>query len=416
MTLLIISPDYLSHYNPLSVLGTATAAAGDRVVVATGEGLRDRVLEDGFGWEPLALGPASNQGITTVDPAIQRFLEATKNGPLATIAHQATERERDLLWQPERVTVDIDTLLESVNPSQVIVDHVSFGSTLALYASGRAFGTLVPGHPTQLPVGDERYGIPPEWPTALRPSDEALAAVEAIADRVTTAFTERWNSALAAIGSDRPPVDDALRVHGDYVLYNSVASLQAPNRQERLPPNHEFVGPLVQDTATNELGSCLERWSSRPLVYVALGTFLSARSDVLARVANGLRRLDVRGAIAMGSTPLERLGRLPDDWLIAPTLPQPALLARADVAIHHGGNNSVQESLAAGARQIVMPFSTDQFANAADLEQRANATVLAPNSTSSFDIAAAVCAALTAQAPEPIPARQPTALLEAING
>ena len=62
------------------------------------------------------------------------------------------------------------------------------------------------------------------------------------------------------------------------------------------------------------------------------------------------------------------LGPIPDDWIVAPTLPQVAMLRGADLAIHHGGNNSVQESLAAGVRQLVLPMSTDQFANAADLE------------------------------------------------
>lgn len=416
MTLLIISPDYLSHYNPLSVLGRAAAAAGERVVVATGDGLRERVRGDGFDWEPLALGPASNPGIAAVDPAMQRFLRATERGPLATITHQATERERDLLWQPERVAADIDVLLAKVNPTQVIVDHVSFGSTLALYASGRSFVTLVPGHPTQLPVGDERYGIPPEWPTPFRPSKAVMTEVEVVVDRVTATFTDRWNQALDTIGSNRPPVEDALRVHGDRVLYNSVASIQAPDRQRRLPMNHGFVGPLVRCERISQLESWAGGAKRRPQVYVALGTFLSARSDVLVRIAGGLRQLDVQAAIATGSTPSDRLGQVPADWLVAPTLPQTALLDGADVAIHHGGNNSVQEALATGCRQIVMPFSTDQFANAADLEQRADAAVLDPNRASSSDIANTVCAAVSAQTPDSVPASRQETIVESIYG
>jgi UDP:flavonoid glycosyltransferase YjiC (YdhE family) len=55
------------------------------------------------------------------------------------------------------------------------------------------------------------------------------------------------------------------------------------------------------------------------------------------------------------------------------------MLKYADLAIHHGGNNSVQECLGAGVRQIILPFSTDQFANAADLERVDVATILDPN-------------------------------------
>ena len=86
-------------------------------------------------------------------------------GPFPTIRHQALARERDLLWNPERVAGEICELCAELDPDDVLVDHVSFGSTLAMYATARPFVTLVPGHPSQLPVGAERYGIPPRWPT-----------------------------------------------------------------------------------------------------------------------------------------------------------------------------------------------------------------------------------------------------------
>src|SRR5690606_34226263 len=83
----------------------------------------------------------------------------------------------------------------------------------------------------------------------------------------------------------------------------------------------------------------------RRLVYVALGTFLSQRGDVLARLAEALRSLDVRVALATGATPVDQVGPVPDHWWVAERLPQVALLAHASVAVNHGGNNSVQEAL-----------------------------------------------------------------------
>ena len=58
------------------------------------------------------------------------------------------------------------------------------------------------------------------------------------------------------------------------------------------------------------------------LVYVSLGTFLSARGGVRATVAAGLRQLGVRAAIATGLTPPSRLGAVPEDWIVATRLPQ----------------------------------------------------------------------------------------------
>ena len=197
----------------------------------------------------------------------------------------------DLLWEPERVMRAIAALHRDLKPDQVLVDHVSFGSTLAMYALGESFMTLVPGHPSQLPVGHERYGIPAEWPECLQPDPVQLSDVEQLADTVTAAFTERWNTALAAVAPERPPVADAFRVHGHRVLYNSVSSYHSPVRSAALTSDHRFVGPLVREEALPEsLASWRHKKDQRPQVYVALGTFLSHRVDVLTRVAEALRK------------------------------------------------------------------------------------------------------------------------------
>lgn len=417
MTLLVISPDFASHYGPLAALAGPVRQSGRRVIVATGPNLRSRVEADGFEYRRLQLGAGSNAGIVECDPGIVRFITATHEGPIATIRRQALDRERDLLWQPERVATEIGELCAELEPERVLVDHVSFGSTLGMYATGRPFVTLVPGHPSQLPVAGERYGVPAIWPSKIRPDAVHLAELNALVDRVTQAFTDRWNSALASVAPARPAIQDAFRVHGDLVLYNSVSALQAPSRAIELPDRHRFVGPLVrQEELPASLCGWSERQGRRPQVYVSLGTFLSHRGDVIAQIAEALRRVDARAAIALGMTPVEMLGRLPSDWIVAPQLPQVAMLRASDLAIHHGGNNSVQEALAAGVRQLVLPFSTDQFSNAADLERIGAAHVMAPNRACGSDLVDQICSSL-ASSPHPAAARlEPAELTTALFG
>ena len=161
-----------------------------------------------------------------------------------------------------------------------------------------------------------------------------------------------------------------------------------------------------------------QRWSeradNRPQGYVALGTFLSHREDVLVQIVDALRRMSVRAAVAVGAMPIATLGDVPPDWIVAPQLPQVAMLRSADLIIHHGGNNSVQEGLAAGVRQLVLPFSTDQFANAADLERTGAAAVLAPNDMSTAELAGEIKAALAAPRPEPMPPLSTDQLVSAV--
>ena len=122
---------------------------------------------------------------------------------------------------------------------------------------------------------------------------------------------------------------------------------------------------------TEEPDAEVEDWLARdgaPVAYVSLGSFLSVRGDVLARVAESLAGLDVRVALASGSTPPEELGPVPASWLVRAELPQVTLLGRAALAVSHGGNNSVTEAMTAGVPMLLLPLSTDQFAGAAAVE------------------------------------------------
>jgi MGT family glycosyltransferase len=141
------------------------------------------------------------------------------------------------------------------------------------------------------------------------------------------------------------------------------------SRTAALPTGHAFLGSALRaEDAGPEAAAWLEREADRPLVVVSFGTFLSARGDVLARVAGALRGLDVRVALATGATPSSTLGPIPNDWYVRPHLPQVAMLRRAAVFVTHGGNNSVTESAALGVPMLVLPFSTDQFDGAAAIE------------------------------------------------
>jgi zeaxanthin glucosyltransferase len=169
-------------------------------------------------------------------------------------------------------------------------------------------------------VGDEVYGFPPAWPAAFEPEEDDLDELRALCERV-----------VPLRGEAVADVQDWIDQGGD------------------------------------------------PIVYVSLGSFLSVRGDVLARIAAALRDLDVRVALATGSTDPAELGDIPADWLVRPFLPQVTLLGHADLAVTHGGNNSVTEAATAGVPMLVLPLSTDQFAGAAALEDAGLGLALAPN-------------------------------------
>ncbi|HQG69089.1 MAG TPA: glycosyltransferase [Rhodoglobus sp.] len=398
MTLLIISPDYASHLLPLATLGTAWRDAGERVVVATGPATASIVESFGFERVNLQLGKGSNPGVIRAedqprgeDDALRGFFDATRQGMIATLAFQAEARLSDLMWEPVRVAREVLAVVASVRPDSIIVDHLAFSARLALVAGGVAYADVVLGHPTALPVGDEVYGYPPEWPAAFSPSVDELAALRELCVRVSESFTAEWNAALAELAPHVPPSRSAFGEHGELLLLNYPAELSPPERTALLPI-HEFLGSAVRDEPTDPE---VEAWlaaSDEPFVYVSFGSFLSVRSDVLTRVARALEQLGLRVALATGSA--DDLPELPPHWLVRGFLPQVTLLKRAAAAVTHGGNNSVTEAATFGVPLVVLPFSTDQFAGAAAIERSGWGVALAPNTATVDELAAAIAAVL----------------------
>ena len=127
---------------------------------------------------------------------------------------------------------------------------------------------------------------------------------------------------------------------------------------------------------------------SRPRAYVSLGSFLSARTDVLERIADAIQALGWDAVIATGAVRPQSLATTPPGWVVDEHLPQVAALKACDVVVCHGGNNTVTEALTAGLPVLAAPFSTDQFAGAEDLRRSGLGDVIDPAAATGDEIAA----------------------------
>ncbi len=404
MTLLVISPDYASHLLPLATLATAWRDAGDRVVVATGPATASIVASFGFDRVDLQLGRGSNPGVIRAeeqvraeDESLRGFFDATRRGMVETLRYQADQRSADLLWEPLTKAEQTLRVVDAVRPDAVLVDHLAYSARLGLQAGGVPYADVVLGHPTALPVGDEVYGYPAAWPAAFDADLQQLASLRARCVDVAASFTRAWNTALLRLDPSAQAVADAFAAHGPQVLLNYPAELHTDARTSLLPTGHVFLGSAVRpEEVPPDVAAWIADEDPRPIVYVSFGSFLSARGDVLATVAEALRPLEVRVALAFGVTDPAMLGAVPQSWLVREYLPQVSVLRRAAVVVTHAGNNSVTEALTFGVPLLALPFSTDQFAGAAALVSAGVGVALAPNTVSLGALREAVAGMLDA--------------------
>ena len=387
MIVLVVVPDYASHWYPMSAVAGTLHLRGHRVIVATGRALAPLVAAAGLEHVELTLGSGSNAGVRPSgrESEIEAFLAATREGMIATLTYQAERRRQDLLWEPRSVAARLGDIIAGTAPDSVLVDQLAFNATAALRGLHVPFLSFLPGHPCQLPGPGEPFGFP-----ALRPpgfaTEPALRSLRELCTRVASEFTAAYNAATTALDPTAAPLDDAFAAGGTLgTLVNYPRQIGA--HRSRLP-HASFLGSCIRGEEPSPLFESLaRRQRSRPRVYVSLGSFLSARSDVLQRIADAIQSLGWDAVMATGVARPRLLDSTPAGWVVEEQVPQVAALQACDVVVCHGGNNTVTEALTAGLPVLAAPFSTDQFAGAEDLRRGGLGDVIDPSAATSDEIA-----------------------------
>ena len=395
MIVLVVVPDYASHWYPLSAVAEALRARGSRVVVATGRTLAPLVAADGHEHVELTLGSGSNAGVrpSGADAELNAFFAATREGMIATLRYQAERRRHDLLWEPQAVAEQLRRIVETVTPDTVLVDQLAFGATAALRGLRVPFLSFLPGHPCQLPAQGETFGYPEVRPPGFAPSTAALLSLKELCADVASEFTAAYNAVTSELDSAAAPLADAFGAGGTLgTLVNYPGQIGAYG--DRLP-FARFVGSCIRSEAPDRAFARLaHEHRERPRAYVSFGSFLSARADVLQRITEALRTLGWDAVIATGATDPQALGTLPSSWVVRGHLPQVAALEACDIVVCHAGNNTVTEALTAGLPVLAAPFSTDQFAGAEDLRRAGLGDAIDPAATTADEIAAVLTSML----------------------
>ena len=236
-------------------------------------------------------------------------------------------------------------LVERVRPDHVIVDHLAFSARLGLSRHRRpARGRRPRDTPRRCTVGDEVYGYPPAWPSCLR----------------ARAGGARGPAPLVRRGPGR--------VHRPVERRAVRARPRCQPQRRRLRRDRRGPAPQLSRTAAPPrahrpaAATCLPwlrrahraagRRGGRPGSPGAAPRSPTSASGASSRSGVTCSRVSPRRCASSTSgspwrpapPPRTTSARSPRRGWSGGVLPQVTLLARARLAVTHGGNNSVTEA------------------------------------------------------------------------
>ena len=126
-----------------------------------------------------------------------------------------------------------------------------------------------------------------------------------------------------------------------------------------------FIGPSVYDRKEEDFPLL-----SKPVIYISLGTILKGAEMFFRACMDAFKNENVAVVMSVGRNfEIAKLGTLPDNFIVKNHIPQIAVLKQASLFITHGGMNSVSEAFVYGVPMLVIPFVSDQPANARQVEK-----------------------------------------------
>lgn len=399
----VVSPPFMSHARPLSVLAGALGLQGADVHFACAPAFEDLARQAGVGFVPLSVTRNANTGVAEATQQdaqeaarLREFLDATREGAVSALLAQARHRRADMLADPDGVFDALRSIDRELRPDWYVVDQLSYPVTLALHCLGLPYASFCPGHPSYvLADPDALFGVPYDWPDVLRPAPGRLRELRTAARQNDESFTALFEAFARRRAPSRPAPGRAFALSSPHAVVHAYPSFpwlpKPPQGPARLYTGHMAADPDPLD-AEWEARLRRLRGNGGRLVLVALGTFLSARDDVLRTIVTGLLdgTRDVSVVVAAGERTAALADLAGDRVEVARSVPQRALLDHVDAMVHHGGGNSFTECLRAGVPAVVLPFSSDQFSVARDAERSGAGVVLDPNTLSPAEVPAAL--------------------------
>ena len=209
---------------------------------------------------------------------------------------------------------------------------------------------------------------------------EKLELIEKTLTETQRMFTDIFNQILSKYKKGHEKVTNAFRLVSDHAVVYNYLDFKGNQEEIRAFPSRIYMGHAFEEKLLSP--KWLERVNRQKMkILITLGTFLSAREDVMKKLIIGCKKYhpDAVLYVSAGKHVETLRPYLSPEDSIEEFLPQIGLMPYMDLVIHHGGNNTFTEALYHCIPMIILPFSSDQFNIAFDGENNGLAEILDPN-------------------------------------
>lgn len=312
-----------------------------------------------YGFREYHLQPSHSAENTRSADYWQRFVNTHLShfdlSPLEQLGAYVAPTWEAIIDTAIAVEESLQDLLAQIQPDVILLDNVIMFP--AILRSGRPWVRVVSCAETEIPDP----AVPP-YLSGLGPDDaDARKAWEAASHATLQAAHARYNGFRRAQGVKPLPALQFLENSGWLNLLLSPSAVRYERAQPLPADRFVFLEGCVRDEGRFE--PPVLPANDGPLVYMSFGSLGAADVGQIKRMIEVFATIPARFFVNVGGF-LDEYRTVPNNVLLGSWFPQPAVVARAALFIHHGGNNSFCEALYHGVPSLLMPYCWDGHDNA----------------------------------------------------
>lgn len=256
---------------------------------------------------------------------------------------------------------DLPEVLENIKPDVVCIDNVILFPATKRY--GKPWVRILSCSENE--ISDEN--IPPYLSGCSESDKEGFQKFNKKFLETVSPIHEKFNDFLKECGEKEYPLGEFFETspYLNLLLYPEAVKFK---RSKPLDENlfHYLHGCVRKEEDYNV--PTFKKNNDGKLIYLSFGSLGSGDIDLMKRLIKVLGNSEYRVLVNVGDYKGE-YDSIPDNIIIESWYPQPSVIPKCDLVIHHGGNNSFTECLYFGVPAIIMPYVWDGHDNAMRVQE-----------------------------------------------